>query len=57
MHTNITTISASEMSPIILFPDKNEDLQFFSKHHLSTLLHPYLEDIHVWALPSFRLGV
>lgn len=47
MHTNITTISASEMSPIILAPDKNEDLQFISKQHLSTLLHPYLEDIHV----------
>ena len=46
MHTNITTISASEMSPIILAPDKNEDLQF-SKQHLSTLLYPYLEDIHV----------
>ena len=26
MHMNITTISASEMGPIILSPDKNEDL-------------------------------
>ena len=45
MHMNITTISASEMGPIILSPDKNEDLIYLQTtfiHLIAPLLrgHP-----------------